>query len=165
MASSPSSSSIAPSGSNSAATAAAVVAPVPANDPLGDSPSFDVVQWVNDLLAQPSRTDDADEAMLAAVRSAGTRLQVASQELSRDVNRFMERLLTAVPRADQELDRLDRDAAQLKQNLKSLQTQVKIQDATPFKTLADLDTIKVKSKDETQCSRSKINNPPPLPFL
>jgi len=118
---------------------------IAANDPLGDSASFNAIAWINELLERPGRggdADDVDEALLSDVRAASTRLQVASQELSRDVNRFMDRLLTALPRADQELDRLDRDASQLKHDLKSLQNQAKAQDATPFKTLSDLDLIK-----------------------
>ena len=71
-----------------------------------DAASFDSVAWVNRLLG--AKKDEDDEALLNSVRTASTRLQTRSQELSRDAERIMERMLSVGPRAIQELDRVER---------------------------------------------------------
>lgn len=109
---------------------------------------FNPVDWVNRLVAAASlqpANDEADDALLNAVRSAQTRLQTRSQELSRDAERLMERLLSLGPRTVQELDRVERDAQALKQDLKRLQDESRASTAGgmgPFQTLKSLDIIK-----------------------
>jgi len=78
-----------------------------------EAASFDSVAWVNRLVAASSTAAEEengvdDEVLLNAVRSASARLQTRSQELSRDAERIMERMLSVGPRALQELDRVER---------------------------------------------------------
>ncbi|KAH9256257.1 hypothetical protein BASA81_005478 [Batrachochytrium salamandrivorans] len=111
---------------------------------------FNPVDWVNQLVVAAAASslptsDETDDALLNAVRSAQTRLQTRSQELSRDAERLMERLLSLGPRALQELDRVERDAQALKQDLKRLQDESRASTAGgigPFQTLKSLDIIK-----------------------
>jgi hypothetical protein len=125
-------------------------------DQITSSSDFDPLSFVNNLLStttttttspSPSTTQTpattsspTDEEISSTVRSSTQRLQGMTSEASSEIDRIMERLLSAAPRALQELDRLDRDASTLKHGLKRLEYIP--QAGGPFQNLKDLDTIK-----------------------